>query len=543
MGRFLPRFATLYLCTAAYAFGAGHAEVTCTDEAGNNLCQGLGSFKVGLEDRAAYGSDGEQDFASGPMTAEIFPSQSFQVQQESSSGRIMPMWLWAGLGFNKSPETVTLFRGPTGFAVAFLQPQAYNEEGGQGVNIAKASSYRQAPTNFKQEMELNLAAQAKPGQPESSPQSQVQQKAAEWLAARAHSQPQSSAAASQVNPALYQQPQAGEQQQKGIAVGLHQNIIPHQSLGAVSGGAAPSAADARAMVHQAWLSTLQHHAAPVDNQHKQLRTGLWQVIGEQHKPVMTGSLAGHSLPLTGEPMHSAIAWQYHHSAVLPTSLNQGYGVASGKKNQLLHLGTSSQQGPASNVPSYYRAVLGHDASTVPISHASQHDQHVAVTTTLIGPNLVGAPGQVVTETQRAVTAQQTQKTVAQMEQQAMQHQQQASTNVGVGASLVERIARHQSGALNSNQQQTARKPEEPSAQTQQQPAGTNAAQNSTQAPGVAQDAAKLAASATQQQAAKQATSPGAGTPPHDLSATTSPPAQQQVTAQQQAVQGIGATKK
>ncbi|XP_077512567.1 uncharacterized protein LOC144123647 isoform X2 [Amblyomma americanum] len=540
MGGFLPRFATLYVVIIAYAIGTGDADVTCTDEAGNNLCQGLSSLKGAIEDRRAYDTDGEQDFPSGPMSAEIFPQPSFRLQHESSSARDMPLWLLTGLGLNKNSETVTLFRGPAGFAVVFVQPQTYAEEG-QDANIAKGS-YRQATTNSKQAAELNLGDHAKSGQPESSAQSQVQQQMAEWLAAKSRSQLGSDMAAPQVNSASDQQPQAGEQEQNSrqrLIFGVHQNLIQPQPLGAVSGGTAPQTADARAVVHQAWISNLQHHAPPVDNQHKQLRTGLWRIIGEkQHKPTMTGSLARHSMSLTGQPLHGAISWQYQQPALLHTSLQQEPRVASLNQNHIFQQGATPQQGAAVNVPSDYRAMLGHDASTGHISHVSEQHQHVAVTTTIIGRH----PGQLVTETQSPFPIQQTQKTTAQV-QQSTQPQQQASTNVGIGATLVERIAHQQQAAPKDNQQQSVRKPEELTVQTQQLLPATNVAQNTTQAPGVPQGTGSMAAPVAPQQAVKQEAVPSASTPPHELSATTTSPAQHQVTAQQPVVQGVATTKK
>ncbi|KAL1435460.1 hypothetical protein MTO96_000135 [Rhipicephalus appendiculatus] len=140
MCRLVLRFAAHCLAIVIFTSDASKADVSCADDPGNSMCQFMSTNKGSVEDRRAYYPQSQQDPVPGAMSLDMFSSPAFQSSLGSLSDSNMPLWLFMGLGLDKSPETVALYHGPSGFAVTLAPSQVNLNEDGTVGDISSGSN-------------------------------------------------------------------------------------------------------------------------------------------------------------------------------------------------------------------------------------------------------------------------------------------------------------------------------------------------------------------------------------------------------------------
>lgn len=181
MCRFALRLAARCLVIAIFTPGTAKADVSCTDDPENIMCQYLSNNKGSIQDRRGYYPQSRQqvDSVPGSMSLDMYSSPTFQSSLGSFSENDMPLWLFMGLGLDRRPETVALYHGPSGFAVT-LAPSEVNLNEDKNVGNFASGSNQQIPKASKQLTQVVTAAAQTTGQKNNVWQFQAQQPMAVW---------------------------------------------------------------------------------------------------------------------------------------------------------------------------------------------------------------------------------------------------------------------------------------------------------------------------------------------------------------------------
>lgn len=515
MRRFVLRFAVRCLAVAILTSDTANADVSCTDDPGNSMCQFMSGNKGSIEDRRAYYPQSQQDPVSGETSLDMFSSPAFQSSLGSLYDNSMPLWLFMGLGLDKRPETVALYHGPSGFAVTLAPLQANLNEDGNVGDIASGSN-QQVQKASKQLSQIVAAGAQPTSQKKSAWQFQTQQQ----MAARPKNtnayntfqsnalMPQRSSAPAQPIQGVKQPQSLGKAKPPGLGFAHQGNSNTQFSAAAM----VPSSAGQQGTSQSTWLSPGNKI--------------------NQAKPSLPNQAAPNLVTVMKQP---TTMQQYQQSFPVGSATNQKFATTPAEQKQYLQQSLYQQgitNGLQNSPPVAPRQPVG------PGQYHFQQQQHqAAAVTTQTRPNF--SPNNVATAPQGQLPGQQSQTTIPQSLVPDAQRQQ----NGAPKTTLPQQLSSPQQTLTGASTKASPKSAEALS--TQQQQRGDNATLNSTQGPAVPEQAGK-AATAAPTNAAKEEGSLTAGTPPNESIATTvaqTPATQKPLTEQQEALRKVGITSR
>ncbi|XP_049518443.1 uncharacterized protein LOC125943332 isoform X1 [Dermacentor silvarum] len=533
---FALRFAARCLAIAIFTVDTSKADVSCTDDPGNTMCQVLSSNKGNIEDRRGYYTEGQQDPVNGPMSLEMLSSSSFQSPLDSLSENDMPLWLMSALGLDKRPDTVTLYRGPSGFVVNLLPPQTNLYEDGTIGDFASGNN-QQMPKASRQLTQMATAG-AQPASRKKVPwQYQTQQqKAVQPKGTKAYSPVQSYAVMPLRNSVPTRKVQAANPQQssaqpklQSFGFGLQGNAITKWAAGAGTMG--PQSAGQQATAQQMWLNAQRKMHDASRNQNRPSQSTLMAGVGgNQEKQIGTNSAMGQPVPSMRQP--TTAQW-FQQPFPGDSARNQRFGTVSAEPKQRLPQGAYLQaatNGLQSTTPTVPLPPFG------PGQYPFQHSQRQAAVTAPTSPN--ASPSQIVTGMQDQMSGYQSQTNPQSIGPDAERQQ-----NGGTKTTMQQQFPSSQQILAGASTQQSS--PSSAALATPQQQRDANVAQNSTQGPALSAQVAN-GVTAAPTEAAKQEGSSTAGTPTNEsvapgMTAAQTPTTQKQLTEQQEALRRVGIT--
>ncbi|XP_075535249.1 uncharacterized protein LOC142570817 [Dermacentor variabilis] len=534
MCRFALRFTACCLAVAIFTVDTSRADVSCTDDPGNSMCQVLSSNKGSIEDRRGYYPEGQQDPLNGPMSLDMLSSSSFQSPLDSLSENDMPLWLMSGLGLDKRPDTVALYRGPSGFVVN-LSPS--------GSNVYQDGTIGDFASGNNQQMlkgSRQLAQMATTGAQPASRQKfhwqyqSQKQKAVQPKNMKAYTPVQSNAVVPQRNSLPITKIQGANQPQsfaqaklQSLGFGLQRNAITKWAAGTVA--MVPPNAGQQATAQPMWLNAERKMNGVPRNQNKLSQSALLAGVGgNQEKQIGTNSALVQPRPSVRQP---TTAQRFQQSFPVDSARNQWFGTVSAEPKQRLPQGAYLQaatNGLQSATPTVPRQPFGQ--GQYPFQQSQRQADVTAPT------NLNASPSQIVTGTQGQMSGHQSQTTIPQSVGPDAERQQTGGTKTP----LQQQFPSSQHTLAGGTTQQTSQ-----ALSAQQQQGDANVAQNSTQGPAVS---AQVSNAATAAPAAKQENSFTAGTPTSEsvspgTTAALTPTAQKQLTETQEALRRVGITRR
>nr|XP_054933318.1 uncharacterized protein LOC126542574 isoform X2 [Dermacentor andersoni] len=501
------------------------------------MCRVLSSNKGNIEDRRGYYSEGQQDPLNGPMSLEMLSSSTFQSPLDSLSENDMPLWLMSGLGLDKRPDTVALYRGPSGFVVN-LSPSGSNfyEEGTIG---DFASGNNQQMLKGSRQLTQVARTGAQPASRKKFPwqYQSHKQKAVQPKGMKAYTPVQSNAVMPQRNSLPITKIQGANQPQnfaqtklQSLGFGLQGNAITKWAAGTVA--MVPPNAGQQATAQPMWLNDERKMNGVPRNQNKLSQSALLAGLGgNQEKQIGTNSALVQLAPSVRQP---TTRQPFQPSFPIDSARNQWFGMLSAEPKQRFPQGAYLQaatNGLQTATPTVPRQPSG------PGQYPFQESQLQAAATA--PTNLNASPSQIATGTQGQMSGHQSQTTIPQSVGPEAERQQ----NGGTKTTLQQQFPSSEHTLAGGTTQQSSQNSQALSAQQQQGDA--NVAQNSTQGPAVS---AQVANAVTAAPAAKQESSFTAATPTNEsvapgTTAALTPTAQKQLTETQEALRRVGITRR